>query len=96
LLPGGFTLLPDARLDDGVLDVGILAPSSLADWAVVASRVIRHSQHSDAKLERYQARRVEIRAESELARQVDGEIIRPGRSLAVAVRPAALLVRVPT
>ena len=28
LLPGGFALLPDARLDDNVLDVGILAPAS--------------------------------------------------------------------
>src|SRR6266566_3957129 len=27
LLPGGFILLPQARLDDGLLDVGILAPS---------------------------------------------------------------------
>ncbi|HEX5302745.1 MAG TPA: diacylglycerol kinase family protein, partial [Streptosporangiaceae bacterium] len=27
LLPGGFTLLPAARLDDGLLDVGILAPA---------------------------------------------------------------------
>ena len=29
LLPGGFTLLPGARLDDGLLDVGILAPRQL-------------------------------------------------------------------
>ena len=27
LLPGGFALLPQARLDDGLLDVGILAPA---------------------------------------------------------------------
>ena len=30
LLPGGFSLLPRARLDDGLLDVGILAPSGPA------------------------------------------------------------------
>src|SRR5205823_11841733 len=30
LLPGGFTLLPRARLDDGLLDVGILAPAGPA------------------------------------------------------------------
>src|SRR5262249_56108695 len=28
LLPGGVMLLPDARLDDGRLDVGILGPAS--------------------------------------------------------------------
>ena len=32
LLPGGFVLLPGARLDDGLLDVGILAPSGLLGW----------------------------------------------------------------
>ena len=32
LLPGGFALLPDARLDDGLLDVGILAPAGPAGW----------------------------------------------------------------
>jgi diacylglycerol kinase family enzyme len=32
LLPGGFTLLPAARLDDGLLDVGILAPAGGWDW----------------------------------------------------------------
>ena len=30
LLPGGFALLPQARLDDGLLDVGILAPAGPA------------------------------------------------------------------
>ncbi len=33
LLPGGFALLPDARLDDGLLDVGILAPAGPAAGA---------------------------------------------------------------
>ncbi len=96
LLPGGFTLLPDARLDDGILDVAVLAPASPADWAVLGSRVLLHGRRGDRRLERYQARRVEISADAELARQVDGEMLSPASTLAVRVRPAALLVRVPS
>ena len=96
LLPGGFRLLPDARLDDGQLDVGILAPASLLDWGVVARRVLTASRHDDRRLARYRARRVEIRADQELPRQVDGEVIAPGGELTVTVLPRALLVRVPS
>lgn len=94
-LPGGFPIMPDARLDDGLLDVVILAPAGPLGWAQVALRVIAGSRHDDSLLQRHRARQVEIHADAELPRQVDGEIIAPGRSLTVAVRPGALLVRVP-
>ncbi len=95
LLPGGFRLLPAARQDDGVLDVGILAPAGLADWTSVGYRVLAASERDDSRLERFQGRRVEIRAAQQLPRQVDGEMIGPADSLAVAIRPGALVVRVP-
>ena len=95
LLPGGFVLLPAARLDDGRLDVGILAPASLLDWGRVAHRVLTGSRREGRQLLSYRARRVEIRADRQLPRQVDGEVIEPGRALTVTVLPAALLVRVP-
>jgi YegS/Rv2252/BmrU family lipid kinase len=95
LLPGGFTLLPDARPDDGILDVAVLAPASLADWARVGYRVLTHSRREDRYLERFRARRVEITADAELPRQADGEILAPGGSLSVTLRRAALIVRVP-
>ena len=95
LLPGGFTLLPQARLDDGLLDVGILAPSGAAGWLRVAHRVLTRSGRGGSQLERHQARRVEIKAETELPREVDGEVITPGRSLTVTLLRRALTVRVP-
>jgi diacylglycerol kinase (ATP) len=95
LLPGGFVLLPDARPDDGLLDVGILAPASLLGWAQVGYRVLLHSRHDDGQLERFRARRVEISADAELPREADGEIITPGRSLTVTLRQGALVIRVP-
>jgi len=95
LLPGGFTLLPQARLDDGLLDVGILAPAGPGGWLRVAHRVLTGNGRDGRQLERHQARRVEIRAETELPREIDGEVITPGRSLTVTLLRRALTVRVP-
>jgi diacylglycerol kinase family enzyme len=95
-LPGGFAIMPTARLDDGVLDVVILAPADPLGWADVGYRVLTRSDRDDARLERYQARTVEVSAEADQPRQVDGELIEPSRSLTVAARPGALKVLVPT
>ena len=93
LLPGGFTLLPGARLDDGLLDVGILAPCGTWGWVRVAGRVLARDRRQDRMLERFQARRIQISADVDLPRQVDGEIVAPGRTLSVSVCPGVLVVR---
>jgi len=93
LLPGGFWLLPEARCDDGWLDVGILAPTGILGWAHVAGLVLTRSRRADAQLERFRARRVEIGTPIDLPRQIDGEVIAPGRALTVSVRPGVLTVR---
>jgi diacylglycerol kinase family enzyme len=95
LLPGGFTLLPEARLDDGLLDVGILAPGGLAGWARVAGRVLTHRYRDGRELERFRARRIEVWTGADLPRQIDGEVTTPGRTLNVSVRPGSLVVRLP-
>jgi undecaprenyl-diphosphatase len=95
LLPGGFWLLPEARCDDGRLDVGILAPAGALGWPRVAGRVLTRSHHQDRALERFQARQVTISAGADLPRQIDGEVITPGRTLTVSVCPGALTIRQP-
>src|SRR5208283_235896 len=95
LLPGGFTLLPAARLDDGLLDVGVLAPSGTWGWFQVAGRVLARDRRQDRSLERFQARHIQISADVELPRQVDGEIVAPGQTLSVSVCPGVLVVRQP-
>ena len=94
-LPGGFPVMPAARLDDGLLDVAILAPAGPFGWPSIGFRVVARSSRDDRYLERYRARTVQIGADRELPRQVDGELIDPARSLTVSVRPGALTVRVP-
>jgi undecaprenyl-diphosphatase len=93
LLPGGFSLLPDARLDDGLLDVGILTARDPLGWGRVTARVLTRSERDNRLLERHRARHIEITTDVRLPREVDGEVIRPGRSLTISLRCAALLVR---
>jgi diacylglycerol kinase family enzyme len=95
LLPGGFTLLPAARLDDGLLDVGVLAPSGGWDWFRLAGRVLARDRRQDRALECLQARRVQVSADAILPRQIDGEVVAPGRALSVSVCPGILTVRLP-
>lgn len=95
LLPGGFSLLPEARLDDGMLDVGVLAPRGPFGWTRLAARVLSRSHRQDRMLERFQARRVEITTTAMLPREVDGELVTAGRSMTVSVQAGALTVRAP-
>jgi len=95
LLPGGFCLLPEARLDDGLLDVGVLAPRGPFGWSRLAARVLTRRHRQDRMLERFQARKVEISTPAPLPREVDGELVTAGHSLTVAVRQSALTVRMP-
>jgi len=94
LLPGGFPILPDARPDDGVLDIGILAPAGLPGWVSVGCRAVLGSRRDDAQLTRLRARTVRVQASVPQPRQVDGEVIGAAAELTVSVRPAALRVRV--
>jgi len=95
LLPGGFGLLPGALLDDGRLDVGILAPSGPLGWPRVAGHILTRSRRGTGHLERFQASWVEISSDGPLPRQIDGEMADPGQALDVMVWPGALVVRQP-
>jgi len=94
-LQAGVGLLPDAVPDDGVLDVVVLAPRHLLDWGRLLARLVGRSRTDDGNLHRHSARRIEVRADSPLQAQLDGEPVGQTTSLTVEVAPAALYLRVP-
>jgi diacylglycerol kinase family enzyme len=93
-LQGGVRLLTEAEPDDGKLDVAILSPNNLSHWAALGWAVLRRRERVPL-MERYTAERVEIRSSRVQPRQLDGDLIAPGRTMKVQVRPRALLLCVP-
>lgn len=93
-LQGGVRLLSDAQPDDGLLDVAILSPRTLRHWVALGWGVLRR-KNTVARMETFTATRVEIRSNRAQPRQLDGDLIEPGKNLLVTVRPQALLLCVP-
>jgi diacylglycerol kinase (ATP) len=95
-LLGGLVLMPRATIDDGVLDVVSIAPSTVAGWVAVALRVITRRRGGHERVEHWQARSITVRTEAPQPCQVDGDPVGDAQELAIRVDPGALLVRVPT
>ncbi|MBB6565743.1 diacylglycerol kinase family protein [Kribbella sandramycini] len=95
MLQANIPLLPDARPDDGLLDVVVIAPRRVTQWPIVVWRLVTRTNRADMYLERFTARKVAITAADAVQRQLDGDPIGPGRSLTAEVEPAALVTRVP-
>jgi diacylglycerol kinase family enzyme len=93
-LQGGVRLLSEADPSDGKLDVAILSPNNLGHWASLAWGVVRRQKRVPL-METYAAERVEISSDHAQARQLDGDLIEPGKTLKIHVRHRALLLCVP-
>ncbi|MGX6608091.1 diacylglycerol/lipid kinase family protein [Micromonosporaceae bacterium Da 78-11] len=93
-LQGGVRLLNKAEPDDGKLDVAILSPKSLRHWVSLGWAVVRRSDRVPL-METYTAERIEIYSNQAQPRQLDGDLIEPGKSLKIHVRHRALLLCVP-
>ena len=94
-LQAGMPLLPDALIDDGVLDVVLLHPRKFLSWVPLAVRVLLKRPHTDDTIGRMRGRTVVIRASSDTPRQLDGDSVGSGRELRMECLPGRLLVRVP-
>jgi len=94
-LQAGMPLLPDASIDDGVLDVVILHPRRFLSWIPLAYRVLAKRSRTDETINRMTGRTVTLRAMSDTPRQLDGDSIGSGRELRMTCIHGRLLVRVP-
>jgi YegS/Rv2252/BmrU family lipid kinase len=94
-LQGGLPIMPDARPDDGLLDVAVLRTRAMPDWVRLAVRVLLRRRRKDPELEVFRARRVEVRCDRPQPVERDGDPAGDSDHLVVEVVPAALTLCVP-
>ncbi len=101
-LPGGITLLPDAEIDDGWLDIGAIdTRGGIVGWAQLLGEVAmqRFGFRADlpnriGRIDHSRARTVAIRSREPQQLQVDGDTIGRVLEVSATVEEHALRVRV--
>jgi diacylglycerol kinase family enzyme len=94
-LQGGITLLPDAKPDDGELDVITLSPRTAVDWPVLIGRILGRRPDSGRQADTWRGRKVRISAGHSVPFEYDGDFIGDRSELTVQVLPGALRLRCP-
>ena len=90
---GSFRVCPDARPDDGLLDLLLVDAVGRLEILQLVPRILRGTHAGDPRLRIVRARRVAVESAEPLLAEADGEIAFDGvRSLQIDVLPAALRV----
>ena len=96
-LVAGLDLIPEARANDGLLDVLIVDPSSPLDWARTSAGILRgRGADEDPSRTHLRGRDVVVTTGHARGRQIDGDTVSDGQGFHVKVLEQALAVRVPT
>lgn len=93
---GGLVVFPDAELDDGVLDVGVVTAEGALEWLRVLSRVARKKASQSPFVHVTRARKIDVKLKKKALYEVDGGTREKVDRFRVVVEPGALTVRVPT
>lgn len=93
LIPAGIRLIPDAVLDDGQLDVMIMAPATPIGWLPIAGKILLRHRYTVGNLHHRPAQSVVARPTHPLAVQLDGDVIDAVSRATIRIEPGALRVR---
>jgi diacylglycerol kinase family enzyme len=92
---GGLSAFPDARPDDGRLNVAVVTADSITDWARTLGRTLVKDAASSPFVEMTTAEKIEVRLDRKRPYELDGGDRPKTKRLTFRVKPAAVTVCVP-
>jgi diacylglycerol kinase family enzyme len=93
-LQGGVRLFGEAEPDDGVLDIAILTPNTLRNWAALGWGLLRRSRRVPS-MDVFRGSHIDVISDRAQPRQLDGDLTEPSDRLVVEVIPQAFWLCVP-
>ncbi|MBT2521133.1 diacylglycerol kinase family protein [Arthrobacter sp. ISL-28] len=94
LVPGGIDLIPQAMIDDGMLDVVVMSPRSAVGWLAMYTKILfKHKRHLPV-MSVYRSGKVVIKCPEPMPTQLDGDTSGEATKVTVQVDPRSLLIRV--
>lgn len=94
MLQGGMRLMPNAVVDDGLLDV-VVVKGGGARWLPVIGKVLTRSKKDSEQFTRAQVSELTVDVETPQRVEVDGDVIGMAHTVRFAAARGALTVRLP-
>lgn len=94
LVPGGIDFIPQAMIDDGMLDVVVMSPRSALGWMLMYMKIMFKHSGKLPIMTVYRSGRIVIKCPEPMPTQLDGDTSGEATRLTVQVDPRSLLVRV--
>lgn len=92
---GGLKVFPDAKPDDGILEIGVVTAKGWLDWLRVLGRVVTRDTEKSPMLTMTHGRKISVRLGRSLPYELDGGARKKTKKLKVRVVPDAVRVCVP-
>ena len=92
---GGMTVFPDARPDDGLLELGIVTAEGLVEWARTLGRTAVGDPDRSPFVRTTRARSVKVKLDRKVRYELDGGDRSKVKKFKVEVEAGALRLRVP-
>jgi len=94
-IQGRIELIPNARPDDGLIDVAVASPTRLRHWIRVGLRLLTGKERSGDRVDQLAGHRVEVVMDEPDDYELDGDTMGSCRRLVAEVEPGSLQVCVP-
>ncbi|WP_426227087.1 diacylglycerol/lipid kinase family protein [Pseudarthrobacter sp. DSP2-3-2b1] len=94
LIPGGIDFIPEAMIDDGMLDVVVMSPRSAVGWLAMYAKIVFKHKGNLPIMTVYRAGKIVIKCPEPMPTQVDGDTTGEATKITVRVEPRSLLIRV--